>query len=51
MRNFVRPGEVNRILDQRRRKEKTARIMQRIIDILSGVAIGFLIGLAVYMLK
>ena len=51
MRNYINYGEVNRELARRRRQKEEKNFAQRICDILTGVVIGVLVGLAVYMLK
>jgi len=52
MQNYVKIGELNRALEQRRRAEaRKENIICRLADIATGFAIGFLVGLAIYMIR
>lgn len=50
MRNYVKIGEVNRLLAQRRAQERKEKLLCRLADFCTGMMIGVLIGLAVYMI-
>lgn len=50
MKNYIRPGEVYRDLDRRKRKEAADRCVERIKDVCTGIVIGVLIGIGIYMI-
>lgn len=55
MKNYVRPGEVTWILDRRRREEANRAALEalpgQIAMMFTGILIGFLIGIAVGLMK
>ena len=50
MKNYIRPGEVYWELEQRKRKEAADRCVERIKDVCTGIVIGVLIGIGIYMI-
>lgn len=51
MKNYIRPGEVYRELEQRKRQEAAGGCLARITDVLTGIAIGVLIGIGIGMIR
>lgn len=50
MKNYIRYGEVYRELEQRKRKEAADRCAARIKDVCTGIVIGIIIGIGIYMI-
>lgn len=55
MKNYIRPGEVTWILDRRRREEANRAALEalpgQIVMLATGVLIGFIIGMAIGIIK
>lgn len=51
MQNYVKYGEVNRILALRRRAEERDAIIRRLMDVFTGVVIGAMIVFAITLIR
>jgi biotin synthase-like enzyme len=50
MTNYIRPGEVYRNIERKKRAEARSRFFERIKDVGTGIVIGVLIGIGIYMI-
>lgn len=51
MTNYIKPGEVYRNIERKKRAEAAGCCLKRIADVLTGIAVGFLLGAAIYMIR
>ena len=50
MRNYIQYGEVDRNIERKKRAETRSRFLARIGDVLTGIVIGVIIGIGIYMI-
>jgi len=50
MKNYIRPGEVYRELEQRKRKEAEKDWIRQFGAFCAGIMVGILIGIGIYMI-
>ena len=51
MTNYIKPGEVYRNIEKKKRAEARSRFLERIGDVLTGIVIGVIIGIGIYMIR
>ena len=50
MKNYIRPGEVYRDLEQRKRKEAAKDGIRQVAAFCAGIMVGIMVGIGIYMI-